>query len=151
MLDISVARRARRGGLVILGISAGYHDSACCALRDGSLVAAAQEERFTRVKHDRSFPRHAIRFCLAQAGLSIADIDVVSYYEDPVAKLGRQIWSTMMPGLSDARLADVEARMAAPLPQDVIRTVLGSSAARSTRSDDRCTSIREVAGIACFF
>ena len=55
--------------MVILGISAFYHDSAACLVQDGEVVAAAQEERFTRKKHDAGFPHHAVRFCLAHAGL----------------------------------------------------------------------------------
>ena len=53
----------------ILGISAYYHDSAACLIRDGEIIAAAQEERFTRVKHDHSFPKNAIRFCLQYADI----------------------------------------------------------------------------------
>jgi len=82
-------------GLTIAGISAHFHDSACCLLRDGELVAAAQEERFTRVKHDPSIPRHAFRYCLEAAGLTIADLDAIAYYEDPVQKLDRQLWMSL--------------------------------------------------------
>src|SRR5690349_20613119 len=77
----------------IVGISAFYHESACCLLRDGELVAAAEEERFTRVKHDRSLPRHAFRYCLHEAGIGIQDIDCVAYYEMPEKKLSRQLWA----------------------------------------------------------
>jgi carbamoyltransferase len=76
----------------VIGISAHFHDAACCVLRDGQLVAAAQEERFTRVKHDPSIPRRAFRYCLSAAGITIADVDCVAYYEDPVEKLDRQLW-----------------------------------------------------------
>ncbi len=79
-------------GPVVLGIAAHFHDAAAALLVDGELVAAAQEERFTRVKHDPSLPREALRSCLAQAGLTIADVDCVAWYEDPVAKLDRQLW-----------------------------------------------------------
>ena len=61
-------------------------------LAGGRLVAAAQEERFSRVKHDASLPRQAFRWCLARAGLTIADVDCIAWYEDPVAKLDRQLW-----------------------------------------------------------
>ncbi|HEV7500397.1 MAG TPA: carbamoyltransferase N-terminal domain-containing protein, partial [Vicinamibacteria bacterium] len=61
-------------------------------MRDGRLVAAAQEERFSRIKHDPSIPRAAFRYCLEQAGLTIADLDAIAYYEDPVKKLDRQLW-----------------------------------------------------------
>ena len=77
---------------VVVGIAAHFHDSACCVLIDGRLVAAAQEERFTRVKHDASLPRQAFRWCLARAGITIADVDCIAWYEDPVAKLDRQLW-----------------------------------------------------------
>ena len=60
-------------GSKILGISAYYHDSAAALLRDGEIVAAAQEERFTRKKHDARFPGHAIEYCLAEAGCSISE------------------------------------------------------------------------------
>ena len=59
----------------ILGISAFYHDSAACLVVDGEIVAAAQEERFTRKKHDPGFPANACRYCLAEAGLEAADLD----------------------------------------------------------------------------
>lgn len=67
----------------ILGISAFYHDSAACLVRDGIIVSAAQEERFTRKKHDPAFPLNAINFCLLDSGLTIKDIDCVAYYDKP--------------------------------------------------------------------
>ena len=73
----------------ILGISAFYHDSAACLVRDGNIVAAAQEERFTRKKHDYRFPQHAIDFCLAEAGIKASQLDVVAFYEKPLAKFER--------------------------------------------------------------
>ena len=73
----------------ILGISAYYHDSAACLVIDGEIVAAAQEERFTRVKHDERWPHHAIDYCLAEAGLSHAAVDAVVYYEKPLIKFDR--------------------------------------------------------------
>ncbi|MCE3228016.1 MAG: carbamoyltransferase [Bacteroidetes bacterium] len=76
----------------VIGISAYYHDSACCIIRDGELIAAAQEERFTRIKHDPALPVNAFKFCLKQADLSIDKIDAIAYYEDPVKKLSRQLW-----------------------------------------------------------
>ena len=65
----------------ILGISAFYHDSAAALLEDGVIVAAAQEERFTRKKHDPSFPRNAIDYCLEEAGISMVDVDFVAFYD----------------------------------------------------------------------
>ena len=65
----------------ILGISAFYHDSAACLVQDGKIVAAAQEERFTRRKHDSNFPHHAVRYCLAEAGLGKDDIDIKNTFK----------------------------------------------------------------------
>ncbi|HUU21588.1 MAG TPA: carbamoyltransferase [Phycisphaerae bacterium] len=73
----------------ILGISAFYHDSAACLVRDGDLVAAAQEERFTRKKHDFRFPQHAIDCCLRQGGITGADLDYVAFYDKPLLKFER--------------------------------------------------------------
>ena len=73
----------------ILGISAYYHDSAAALLRDGEIVAAAQEERFTRRKNDERFPHHAIAFCLRHAGLTAADLDAVVFYDKPIVKFAR--------------------------------------------------------------
>lgn len=73
----------------ILGISAFYHDSAACLLVDGRIVAAAQEERFTRKKHDFEFPRQAVRYCLREAGIGTADLDWVAFYDKPLLKFER--------------------------------------------------------------
>jgi carbamoyltransferase len=73
----------------ILGISAYYHDSAAALVVDGEIVAAAQEERFTRKKHDHEFPRHSIRFCLDAAGLAASDLDYVGFYDKPLLKFDR--------------------------------------------------------------
>jgi len=73
----------------ILGISAFYHDSAACVLRGGEIVAAAQEERFTRQKGDASFPRHAIDFCLDRAGVAANELDYVGFYDKPLLKFER--------------------------------------------------------------
>lgn len=88
--------------LNVLGISAHYHDAACCLLRDGELVAAAEEERFSRVKHDPSLPWQAFRFCLERGGISLPDVDCVAYYENPGKKLSRQIWMALHPEASAA-------------------------------------------------
>ncbi len=77
----------------IIGLSAFFHESACCLIRDGAIVAAAEEERFSRIKHDPSLPRSAFKYCLDAGGLRITDVDSVAYYESPIDKLGRQIWS----------------------------------------------------------
>src|SRR4030081_3247645 len=73
----------------ILGISAFYHDSAAALLVDGRIVAAAQEERFTRKKQDARFPEHAIAYCLAEAGTWLDDVDYVVFYEKPFLKFER--------------------------------------------------------------
>jgi carbamoyltransferase len=73
----------------ILGISAFYHDSAACILRDGDILAAAQEERFTRKKHDPGFPEHAVAYCLQAAGIDIAGVDYVVFYDKPLIKFER--------------------------------------------------------------
>ncbi len=75
--------------MVILGISAYFHDSAAALLRDGVIVAAAQEERFTRVKHDARFPAQALRYCLREAGVTLADVDHVVFFEKPFLKFER--------------------------------------------------------------
>jgi carbamoyltransferase len=77
----------------ILGISAFYHDSAACLVRDGQLIAAAQEERFTRKKHDPAFPQLAAQYCLRAGGISIADVEFVAFYEKPFLKFDRIIHS----------------------------------------------------------
>ena len=73
----------------ILGISAFYHDSAAALIEDGAIVAAAQEERFTRKKHDAAFPNHAVEFCLARAGVGLDDVDYVAFYDKPFLKFER--------------------------------------------------------------
>ena len=73
----------------ILGISAFYHDSAACLVRDGEIIAAGSEERFTRRKGDASFPEHAVKFCLKQAGITNAELDFVGFYDKPFIKFER--------------------------------------------------------------
>jgi carbamoyltransferase len=104
----------------VIGISAYYHDSAACIIRDGVLVAAAQEERFTRIKHDFSLPVKSFRYCLEEAGLSIMDIDCIAYYEDPLKKLSRQLWSG-----SDYFDESLQLRMDPHRPEREIRELLG--------------------------
>lgn len=77
----------------VLGISAFYHDSAAALIVDGKIVAAAQEERFTRIKHDSNFPTKAVEYCLSEAGLDQADLDYVCFYEKPLLKFDRLIES----------------------------------------------------------
>lgn len=77
----------------ILGISCYYHDSAACLLVDGRIVAASQEERYTRVKHDAGFPAHAVEYCLREGGIEKADLDAVVFYEKPLLKFDRLLSS----------------------------------------------------------
>ena len=100
---MSPARRAVAGPLGwprsvskpvhILGLSAYYHDSAACLLRDGVIVAAAQEERFTRRKHDERFPENAVAYCLQEGGIRLGDLDHVAFYEKPFLKFDRLLHS----------------------------------------------------------
>ena len=75
--------------MYILGISAYYHDSAACLIKDGEIIAAAQEERFSRKKHDSSFPNYAIKYCVDEAQISPSQIDKVVFYEKPFMKFER--------------------------------------------------------------
>jgi carbamoyltransferase len=81
--------------MYILGISCYYHDAAAALLQDGVLIAAAEEERFTRIKHDYSFPKQAIDFCLRQAGITGQDLDYVVFYEKPLQKFERILQTTL--------------------------------------------------------
>jgi len=77
----------------ILGLSAFYHDSAAGLVRDGVIIAAAQEERFTRKKHDANFPTHAVNYCLREGGINVTELDYVSFYEKPFLKFDRILHS----------------------------------------------------------
>src|SRR5436853_1110873 len=77
----------------ILGLSAVYHDSAACLVRDGKIIAAAQEERFTRKKHDAGFPKNAVAYCLHEGGLKVGDLNFVAFYEKPFLKFDRILHS----------------------------------------------------------
>lgn len=78
---------------LVLGLSAYYHDSAAVLVRDGKPIAAAQEERFTRKRHDSAFPAEAVKYCLAEAGVGLHEVDAAAYYEDPKLKFGRVLTS----------------------------------------------------------
>ncbi|MHC4139637.1 MAG: carbamoyltransferase family protein, partial [Planctomycetota bacterium] len=86
--------------MYILGISAYYHDSAAVLIKDGNIVAAAQEERFTRKKHDEGFPRLAAEFCLEEAGIDITQVDHVVFYDKPLIKFNRllETYLSFVPG-----------------------------------------------------
>ena len=79
----------------ILGFSFGYHDSSACLISDEQIIAAVQEERFTRVKNDRSFPVNSIRYILNYSDVTLSEIDAIVFYEDPAFKLSRQIKSIL--------------------------------------------------------
>lgn len=75
--------------MLILGLSCFYHDSAACIVKDGEIIAAAQEERFTRIKHDFNFPAKAVEYCLKEANCEVGDLDVVTFYDKPFIKFER--------------------------------------------------------------
>ena len=75
--------------MYILGVSAFYHDSAACLIKDGEVIAAAQEERFSRIKHDADFPTESVQYCLREAGITAALIDHIVFYEKPFLKFER--------------------------------------------------------------
>ena len=79
--------------MYILGVACFYHDSSASILKDGKTIAAAQEERWSRKKHDTSFPINAIRYCLREAGISIKDVSLVAFYEKPMLKFERLLTS----------------------------------------------------------
>lgn len=85
--------------MYILGLSAFYHDSAACLIKDGDILAAAQEERFTRIKHDKNFPTEAVHYCLKEAGINIPQIDLVAYYDKPLLTFERllETWFAFAP------------------------------------------------------
>ena len=88
-VGVPAAPRGTGGIMNILGISAYYHDSAACLVQDGRLTAAAQEERFTRRKHDSGFPVNAVRYCLAEGDVPAGGVDAVVFYDKPLTKFGR--------------------------------------------------------------
>lgn len=90
----------------ILGISALYHDSAATIIEDGEIIAAAQEERFTRKKHDLSIPINAIKYCLNQTGITAVDVDAVVYYDNPLLTLNRFIKNTLALGKASEALIE---------------------------------------------
>ena len=118
----------------ILGISAFFHDAAACLVIDGKVAAAAQEERFSRIKHDASFPRRAIDYCLAEAGLGPEDLDYVAYYEKPMRRFERLLRTH----LAFAPLGYRSFRMAIPLwlrqklhvPREIARGLGGRHSGR---------------------
>jgi carbamoyltransferase len=107
----------RKGGTYVLGISAFYHDSAAALIRDGEIIAAAEEERFSRIKNDRRFPARAVNYCLEEAGIQQNDLAAVVYYDNApltferllhsslaVGADGRQAWGRILPSWLRAKL-----------------------------------------------
>ena len=95
----------------ILGISAYYHDSAACLIHNDKIIAAAQEERFTRKKHDPSFPAQAVKYCLQEANISLDDITYIGFYDKPFLKFERLLETY----LSDAPFGFKSFALAIPL------------------------------------
>ena len=94
--------------MLILGISAFYHDSAAALLDNGDIVAAAQEERFTRKKHDSSYPKNAVDYCLQEKGITLDEVDYVAFYDKPFLKFERllETYATLAPrGLKSFQMA----------------------------------------------
>ncbi len=89
ILNARAEMNKRTDSVNILGISAYYHDSAACLVRDGEIIAAAQEERFTRKKHDHRFPTHAVQYCLKEGKIQPSDLDFVAFYDKPLIKFER--------------------------------------------------------------
>lgn len=106
--------------MIVVGISSYYHDSACCVLKDGKIIAVAEEERFSRIKFDSSLPQKAFKYCLSKAGCSINDVDCIAYYENPVKKLERQLCSGY-----DYKSARFKDKLNPNRPINEIREILG--------------------------
>ena len=104
--------------MYILGISCFYHDSAAALLKDGLLVAAAEEERFSRKKHDFGYPTHAIDFCLRTAGITANDLAYVVFYEKPLRKFERLLLSQLQayPAASDVFARAICRQLEVPEP-----------------------------------
>jgi len=92
--------------MYVLGISALYHDAAAALIKDGQIVAAAQEERFTRKKHDSSIPQNAIKYCLKEGNVEADELHAVVYYDNPVLTMGRFIRNLCYAGGDSADLLD---------------------------------------------
>src|SRR3954451_5049523 len=123
----------------ILGISAFYHDSAACLVADGDIVAAAQEERFTRIKHDHNFPVHAVAYCLREAGITANEIDYVGFYDKPLLKVDRLLETYLdyapagFPSFIKAMPLWMKEKLRTP---DLIRTETGKAAGEE---DEPCS------------
>jgi carbamoyltransferase len=134
----------------ILGISAFYHDSAAALVRDGTIVAAAQEERFTRKKHDHAFPTHAVDYCLREGGLAPDDLDYVAFYDKPLTKFERLLETY----LAYAPIGFRSFRMAMPLwlkEKLHLRSIIRKSLGGSTRPRLIFTDHHESHAASAFF
>src|SRR5437763_1984807 len=104
----------------ILGISCYYHDAAAAIVKEGKLIAAAQEERFTRKKHDPDFPTNAIRYCLHEANLTVNDLDYIAFYDKPLLKFDRILqtyfatWPMSLPSFLKAMPVWIKEKMWVP-------------------------------------
>ena len=124
----------------ILGISAFYHDSAACLVVDGEIVAAAQEERFTRIKHDHNFPVNAARYCLSEAKLNVNDLDYVGFYDKPLLKFDRllETYLDYAPSGFSSFLKALPLWMKEKLwMPDLIRTELAKAGSEAGDEDER--------------
>ena len=92
--------------MLTLGISGLYHDSAAALCMDGMIIAAAQEERFTRIKHDLNIPYHAIDYCMKEAGSSVKNLDCVVYYDNPFLTLDRSLKNVIALGKEGKQFAE---------------------------------------------
>lgn len=93
--------------MYVMGISALYHDAAAALIKDGDIIAAAQEERFTRIKHDRSIPKNAILYCLKEAGITSRQLDAIVYYDNPILTLDRFLCNLQYAGEDSDDLLEV--------------------------------------------
>ena len=114
--------------MIVLGVSALYHDSAAALIQDGEIIAAAQEERFTRKKHDLSLPENAIRYCLEEAFITPENIDYVVYYDNPLLTLERFLKNILVLGTDSKMLVEktAESMFGSKMwVQERLRSVLG--------------------------
>ena len=136
--------------MLVLGINAFHGDSSACLVRDGQLVAAAEEERFRRIKHWAGFPSEAIRYCLAEAGIGLAQVDHVAINQDGKANLGKKLSYTLLKrpdlGMVLDRLRNKRERAGVADVQEVERGVQDSQADK--REGPRgCSLCRETRGV----
>lgn len=93
--------------MLVLGISALYHDSAACIVKDGEIIAAAQQERFSRIKHDMNFPKEAIQYCLEGTGIGASEVDIVAFYDNSMLTLDRFIRNVLAAGKESKNLIEM--------------------------------------------